>query len=274
MNLKFVTGAAMLLGILLVSCGSPPTTTTLSQDALPSAQAAVNALVAAQPSGDIPQHFLADMPATVDVVRIDGDFDVNAYFGVLTHLSVEPGWVIDYLYQADGMGGRPFIYARPADRAPYASFDEYAATAGGNADTYDYPHEYLNHIRTDDTREGYFQFVALMMTGEQFYLSWHAGYNDDTIVGDKEALEKTMTAAESAFEDTEIPSSVKKQARELDLTPTVGFPDESTAVVRLITFSKWGGFTESKYTISRQYPHGKLAEETKVLVEYDCGVMF
>ena len=69
------------------------------------------------------------------IVRTDGDFDVNAYFGVLTHLSVEPGWVIDYLYQADGMGGRPFIYARPADRAPYASFDEYAATAGGNADT-------------------------------------------------------------------------------------------------------------------------------------------
>ena len=67
---------------------------------------------------------------------------------------------------------------------------------------------------------------------------------------------------------------MKKQARELDLTPTVEFPDESTAVVRLITFSKWGGFTESKYTISRQYPHGMLSKDTKILIEYDCGVQF
>ena len=46
--------------------------------------------------------------------------------------------------------------------------------------------------------------MALMIMAEQFYLTWHAFYNDTTIVGDKEALEKTMTAAESAFEGTEI----------------------------------------------------------------------
>jgi hypothetical protein len=274
MNLKLVVGATVALSLLLVSCGSPPTTTTLSPDALPSAQATVNALAAAQPSGDIPHHFLTDQSARVDIVRTDADFDINAYFGVLTHLSVEPGWVIDYLYQADGMGGNPFVYARPVDRAPYASFDEYAATAGGNADTYDFPHEYLNHIETDDTREGYFQFVALMLMADQFYLFWHAGYNDTTIVGDAEALEKTMAAAGTAFESTGLPKDVREQARGLDLTPTVGFPDEATAVVRMITFSKWGGFAESKYTISRQYPHGRLAEDTRILIEYDCGVQF
>jgi hypothetical protein len=207
-------------------------------------------------------------------VRAKGDFDVNTYFGVLTHLSVEPGWVIDYLYRMDGMGGKPFVYARPVDHEPYASFDEYAATAGENTDTRDYAHEYLDHIRTDDTRDGYFQLVALMIMADQFYLYWHAGYDDTTIVGDKEALEKTMVAAGTAFEGTGLPKDVQKRARKLDLTPTVAFPDASTAVVRVMTFSMWGGFAESKYTFSRQYPHAMVSKETKILIEYDCGVQF
>jgi hypothetical protein len=43
MNLKLATGAALVLGLLLVSCGSPPTT-TLDPGAVSSAQATVYAL--------------------------------------------------------------------------------------------------------------------------------------------------------------------------------------------------------------------------------------
>ncbi len=274
MNLKLVAGMAMVLGVLLTSCGSPPATTS-SDDAVTSAQAIVRAVAGVQPSGRIPDHFRTDAPA--EIVRNADDFDVAAYFGVLDHLSVEPGWVVDYLYEMEGIGGRPFIYARPADRAPYTSFNEYVAEAppsGPETAERDYSTDYLSHIKIDDTREGYFQFVALLMMGDQFYLYWHAGYNDGAIVGGEEALEMTISAADSAFENAGLPGSVKKQARRLDLTPTVEFPDDSTAVVRVVTFSMWGGFEESKYTISRQFPHTILREDSETLIEYDCGVQF
>jgi hypothetical protein len=276
MNLRLVAGTAMVLSMLLVSCDSPPTTTTADTDSLTSAQATVDALAAAQPSGGIPPHFRSDTRA--EIVRGEGDFDVNAYFGVLTHLSAEPGWVIDYLYQVNGMGGSPFVYARPADHAPYTSFDEYAAATdegqAGATGERDYSRDYLGHIRIDDTREGYFQFVALMMMGDQFYLLWHAGYNDRAIVADKEALEKTISAAGSAFENSDLPANVQERARQLDLTPAVAFPDDSTAIVRVVTFTMWGGFIETAYTISRRFPHTILGQEAKILIEYDCGVQF
>jgi hypothetical protein len=278
MNLRLVAGSAIVLSILLASCGSPPGTTTQppgNPDDVTSAQVTVNALAAAKPSGNIPAHFRTHDIG--DLVRQEGDFDVNAYFTVLTHLSVEPGWVIDYLYRMRGMGGGPFVYARPADRAPYSSFDEYVAAAGGATSAgagKDYSRDYLEHVKIDDTREGYFQFVLLMMMDDQFYQYWHSGYNDTAIVGDREALERTMAAAGSAFEGVRVPGDVQEAARKIDLAPTVEFPDASTAVARVVTFSKWGGFIEHEYTISRAFPHEVLDETSRTLVEYDCGVQF
>ncbi len=279
MNLKLVAGPAIILCTILASCDSSPSTTTQLQGdngAVISAAATVSALAAARPSGDIPMEF-----RTVDfgdVARGENDFDVNAYFAVLGHLSVEPGWVIDYLYRMNGMGGGPFIYARPIDRPPYASFDEYAAATAGEvsegAGGRDYASEYLRHIEVDDTQEGYFQLVALRTMADQFYLYWHAGYNDTAIVADAAALEEIITAAASAFENAGLPTELVKQARKLDLTPTVEFPDASTARIRLVTFSMWGGFVESTYTVSRAFPHAILAEDTTTLIEYDCGVRF
>jgi hypothetical protein len=279
MRIKLLTCSAFLLGGLLASCASPPTTTSQTQAdpaAITSGQAIVDALAAVQPSGGIPAHFRTEDVG--DAVRAPDDFDVNAYFDVLTHLSVEPGYTVDYLYSMKGLGGSPFIYARPSSRAPYASLDEYvAATADEYQDTTArrvYGNEYLSHVKIDDAREGYFQSVALEIMDDQFYQYWHAGYNDTTLVCDKEALERTMAAAGSAFQSKGLPANVQNQARKIDLTPRVEFPDDSTAIVRVVTFSKWGGFKETKYTMSRRFPHTTLAQATTTLVEYDCGVQF
>lgn len=279
MNPLLAVGSMIVICLSLASCGTQPATTSLdpaNPDVVPSAQATVHALAAARPSGDIPAHFTTDIPA--DVVRNADDFDVNDYFKVLTHLTVEPAWAIDYLYEMDGMGGGPFIYARPADQAPYASSEAYvAATAEAAGDTgadRDASREYLSHIRVDGTREGYFQLVALMTMADQFFLYWHANYNDNVIVADQEALEALLKETGSAFESDELPSDVRNRARKIDLTPTVAFPDDSTAVVRVVTFSKWGGFIESTYSLSRTFPHTVLDETHTTLVEYDCGVQF
>jgi hypothetical protein len=264
MNRKLAIYPAFLLTMLVGSCAPPLTITSeppQNSKAITSAQSTVDALASVQPSGAIPDHFTIDYHG--DVVRNEDDFDVNVYFGALTHLSMEPGYVLDYLYQMDGLGGAPFIYARPVDRMPYASLDEYADSR-----------DYLSHIKTDDTREAYFQFVALMIMDGQFYLYWHAAYNDTTIVCEKDSLERTMSAAGSAFGGSGLPTSVQSQARKLDLTPTVEFPDDSTAIVRVVTFSKWGGFAESRYAVSRRFPHTLVRETAKTMIEYDCGVQF
>lgn len=276
MNLKSVAGSAIVFAIVLVSCGSSTATTTSDTNAVRSAQTTVDALAAAQPSGKIPAHFITD---TGDFPRQEGDFDVNAYFGVLSHLSVEPGWTIDYLYRMDGMGGHPFIYARPTDRAPYASFEEYVAASGGTTDVEadtddDHARDYLSHIRTDDTRDGYLELATLLIMGEQFYLYWHAGYNDARIVADQATLESLISAGGDSPDGSLLPDDVAKGARKLDLTPTVAFPDSSTATVRVVTFSLWSGFSEAVYTFSRQYPHEILGEGETTLIEYDCGVRF
>ena len=39
-------------------------------------------------------------------------FDINRYFTVLTHLVLEDGYVLDYVYFAPGGDGAPYLYAR------------------------------------------------------------------------------------------------------------------------------------------------------------------
>jgi hypothetical protein len=282
MNLRLASFLAVCISVLFASCVSLTTTTTpnttqttVNPDAVPSAQDIVDAVADVQPPG-IPKHFVPDEPA--EITRTESDFDANSYFGALNRLSMEPGYVLDYLYVYDGMGGYPFIYARPSDKPPYASRDEYVAddadTAQDPANNAGYYDEYLAHVQVGDTREGYFQFVALHIMGRQFYLFWHAGYNDTSIVSDGAGLESALSAADACFEGDLLPDSLREEAETLDLEPTVEFPDTATAVVRLVTFSKWGGFVELRYTISRQFPHSIIEVDTKTLIEYDCGVSF
>jgi hypothetical protein len=63
------------------------------------------------------------------------------------------------------------------------------------------------------------------------------------------------------------------KALELDLEPRVELSGD-VAVVRVVVFSKWGGFREETYTINQDFPHAILDYETKTLVPYDCGIMF
>lgn len=271
MNLRLLSCLGVCLCILAASCSSLKPNANAVQDA----QQTIAAIANVQPSG-VPDYFVPEPPAQTP--RTADDWDANEYFGVLKHLSVEPGHVIDYFYVYDGMGGYPFVYARPADKSPYASFEEYLANVPGgapdSADQSEYANEYLDHVAIDDTREGYFQFVALRIMDNQFYQVWHAAYNDTTIVCDGDGLEQTLSAADNAFEGSGVPGSVRRAAGKIDLTPTVEFVDDATALVRLVTFTKWGGFAEARYTIGRAFPHSVISSEAETLVEYDCGVSF
>jgi hypothetical protein len=219
---------------------------------------------------EIPEHLLSYQ-------RTGDEFDVNAYFFVLSHLSVEPGYILDYVYGGD----RPFIYALEEDEPRYLTRAEYSDAFGEDAWYAEHP-IYLDHIQVDGTEEGFFEFVVLSLMEGQFYLQGHAFYNDDTVVCDPTGVEAVLKAAEhvlpsetdSWFADAwAVFADVWVKALELDLKPRVELSGDA-AVVKVVVFSKWGGFREETYTISQDFPHTILDHETKTLVPYDCGILF
>ncbi|NLT28441.1 MAG: hypothetical protein GXX97_05150 [Dehalococcoidales bacterium] len=69
---------------------------------------------------------------TVDSARLEGWFDVNAYFSVLSHLSMQPGYTLDYVYHGRQLEGHPYMYARRVDSKPFSSLKE--LTQSSNTD--------------------------------------------------------------------------------------------------------------------------------------------
>jgi hypothetical protein len=241
--------------LLLAACGPAPTGETVS-----GCHALMDGLVALKSGMKIPQYFLADNPT-----KQGGEFDVNQYFGILNHLSMQPGYSLDYVYHYDGMGGYPVLYAYPTGQAPYAT--EADLDAAGK------PASYLDFVQADDTPEGYFQFALLALMGSQFYLDWHANYNDSQLVCDKAAVMATVASTDH-ISGMPMPLKARVQARFLqDVEPRVTL-GEQTVEVRIVRFTEWGGFFRRTYTLQRQFPHTILDVREENLVPYDCGVMF
>jgi hypothetical protein len=257
--------------ILLVLAGlwavAPAITPAVAQDSTPAAadvsaecRSAVEGMAALTADLPWPKHLMQE-----NAVKTEDDFDVNEYFTVLDHLAVEGDRVLDYVYRYDFMGGYPVLYTRPADQAPFATVADYSAAVVDEAS------DYRDWIRIDDTPEGYMQMVILGVMGRQFYLHWHAAYNDFQIICDSGML-RTLLASDDGFGQP-IPKDVQKEARRLDVTPTVEL-DEDVARVRIVGFTKWGGFFEVTYTISRDFPRDVYDSEEIELVPFNCGVMF
>jgi hypothetical protein len=220
--------------------------------------AAVNAL-----RGDLkfPQYFGQENPA-----KQGGEFDPNRYFEAFSHLRMQDGFVLDYVYHQDGMGGYPLLYARPVDQAPYVNEAEFAAAP-------DQP-DYLTFVRPQDSPEGYFEYAAFAMLANQFYLDWHANYNDWQVLCGQDDVEAIVQSLDSkgAF-GIPLTAKQKRQARAIeDPQPSVELTDE-TAIVKMLVFTKWGGFYRRTLTI-RRADHSFVDEQDEPLVEYDCGIMF
>jgi hypothetical protein len=209
-----------------------------------------------------PQYFGEENPA-----KQGGEFDPNRYFEAFTHLRMQEGYALDFVYHQDGMGGYPLLYARPLDQAPYATETDYLAAASGQPD-------YLSFVVPQDSAEGYFEYAAFAMLANQFYLDWHANYNDWQVLCNRDAVE-TIIQDLSGQDTFGIPltAAQKRQARAIaGPQPSVELSAE-TAVVKMLVFTRWGGFYQRSVTIGRA-DHSFIAEQDEVLVEYDCGIAF
>lgn len=198
-------------------------------------------------------------------VKQGTEFDANDYFKILTHLSMQSGYSLDYVFPTDFFGAYPMLYARASDQPPYASFAEVPeGTKLGN---------YFDRLEIEDVEQGYFQTVVMNIMAGQFYLFWHANYNDTQIVCDRAAADAIVDEINAG--DFGYKMDLKQQAQVRALTniePMVRLTEDS-AIVEVTVFSKWGGFFRQTYTISRSFPH-TLEMKDENLVPYDCGIVF
>ena len=225
---------------------------------------------------------LAVMPWET-VIKDGNEFDVMQYFKPLDHLSLEPGYVLDYVYHKNMSSGIPVLYARAIDQTPYLTFDQYqhAFNLSDQAQQENKLHHgYLDHIKIDGTPEGYIQFVLLSETADQFYLWWHANYNDYRLLCDTIDAINILSILENGdslpgdneFRKKSIAQS-KETIRNFNLTPTIQFTKDG-AVVSVVYFSLWEGFNRTAYIVSLDFPHQIIQGDTINILEYQSGIIF
>ena len=219
----------------------PPTVVAREGTVISDCAAKVRAVIEIQPT-KIPQALLETG------IKQGDEFNANDYFKVLTHISMQEGYSLDYVYQP-----------------PYASMEDVPEnTELGN---------YRDRLEIEDVEQGYFEAVVMQIMARQFYLNWHANYNDAEIVCDREAADAIIEGINSGDFGYKLDAKQKAQARAMtNIEPAVTLTGDS-AIVEVVTFTKWGGFFRQTYTISRSFPHTIEMEEEN-LVEYDCGIMF
>jgi hypothetical protein len=208
-----------------------------------------------------PEYFGQENPA-----KQGGEFDPNRDFEAFRRLQMQEGYALDYVYHQDGMGGYPLLYARPVDQAPFANEAEFSAAP-------EQP-DYLTFVLPQDSPEGYFEYAAFAMLANQFYLDWHANYNDWQVLCGMDDVETIIEdlSSQDVF-GTPMTSAQKRQARAIKTPqPSVELTAES-ATVKMLVFTKWGGFYRRTFTILRA-DHSLVDEQDDVLVEYDCGIVF
>lgn len=226
--------------------------------------------------------------------KFDSEFNINHYFDILDKIELEKRWLVDFLYLQDRMGGGPLIIAYPeTKKTKYKKIIDKINDNDLNYKARDYDLEniidtflnyedvdnYLNHTKLDGSEESYLQFVILAELGSQFSLFWHAAYNDKEFVCTPEKAEKIINRIGIVDEKIDNSDSqlfdqdTVERLREINFEPQINI-NEDKAQVRLVFFTKWGGFIEAKYLVKKTFSHEIMERETETLVEYDCGFVY
>lgn len=191
----------------------------------------------------LPNHF--QYPGTEEgpPEKQEGDFDVARYMDVLDYLTLPLDLTLDYVYDSNGGGGYTIIYVRSIHEQPFATVQEYrdASCPEGQCPQFIQPITAVGNYP-----QGYMQLAVLHVMAEQFYLWWHALFNDYQIIYNQATLTSTLRQIESevsygdcgALSDEEM-----DQARALHVDPLVTYNVIAGEVrASLVVFSKWGGF--------------------------------
>lgn len=243
---------------------------------------------------------VSDCRGTVDGMRVVAKsftrdiHNADGYFIVLKHLSIKPGYTLDLVFwenkdtNGDIIGPIfPNIYARPVNQKSYLSYEEFINAVGRpsfhsnqyigkvpHLDLLDPYFYFLNSVRIDNSSDGFFQFVILGILAEQFKPSLRSPYNDTIVLCNHSDVDLAVSEANKFVEGSGAPTLSDqdvKDAHKLSVEPVVEL-GKDTVTVRIVTFTKWGGFIETKYVLTRAFPHQIVIQWEEILVPYNCGI--
>ena len=227
-------------------------------------QPRVDALVQLTGAQQLPSNL-----ANPDARRSDQDFDANQLFTLLPSLQMQPGYQLDYVYHFDGLGGFPYLYARPESQPRFVTEAEYTRTLS----TQPVGAPYLEHVQGDGSPQSFLDLALLVRLGERFYIYWHAGYGDAAVVCDPKVLKDLVASLANPEIGKPMPKEDQALARKLDPAPVVRLdPDKVT--VELLTFSIFTGFDRQVLVFRREPPHTLLESTRQNLVPYNAGIVY
>ena len=216
--------------------------------------------------------------------------DPQKLLALLSRLSMQLGYCLDFVVEEGGLGSSPVFYSRKTDAEPLDSFkslinslpvkesesarkresalrDKHVLSSYGGL----YCQE---RLLTDGSEEGFFQLTVFCLMGDEFLLQWHALYHDQRIICTKTGLDRVFAEVDSgATLFRKMESDARQKAYALDLKPTVRM-DKKNVTVQVVVFTKWGGFQRRSFVFQRIAPHRLLDGAMKELVHYDCGLSF
>ncbi|QRN82848.1 hypothetical protein JR338_10555 [Chloroflexota bacterium] len=235
---------------------------------------AITALVRSQP---FPEQYYDAVIYDPEVV-----FDPNQLLEALTHLRIKPGYTLDFVYYLDfGFDtGYSIVYSHKTSEPRFETVEEYQAQLGEcDPDLNPTSCECTDFIETDGTKAGYFEFVLFDIMRYQIYRIGHAQYGENEVITSKARLDVLSEEIGSPPEagsyswGNPFTDQQKRRIRQIDPVPRVIILDEEVTV-RVVIFSRWGGFYEVTVTLAPDMPHTILNIDLKNLIMYDCGIMF
>ena len=222
--------------------------------------------------GEIPHEFLRDKADNKIVHPLGLGFDVNRFLIIFDKIHLKKGCLLDYAFHHGGIGGEPLIYARKEDQ-PRLSAEKYIKKYKGMRKPY------LKEITIEISPEAFFQVAVFSQVIHQFYLFWHAAYNDDQFIFNLPVLEWILEKISNKgsgyprdFGSEQKSDEVDtKNVRDLSLAPQITIKEEG-AEVKCVMFSEWKGLYYNVFLIT--WPEITVKNQEEVILPYDCGICF
>ena len=126
--------------------------------------------------------------------------DLMTYFEIFPHLSLEPGYTLDFYYNNAGHAAAPILYVRQGvpltvtnvNDTPFDVDIEFVTQV-------DRRKAFLDHVRCDGSPIGFLELAALHLQADQFWLVWHANYHDERLISDHAMLTNALSLVEQGY---------------------------------------------------------------------------
>ena len=129
----------------------------------------------------------------------------------------------------------------------------------------------MDDIIIENNAESFFQLAVFTKVVHQFYLWWHANYNDHQFVVNIDSSQAILKGIKREKGLYGISMENRDKINQLDFNPQVEC-FEDCGKVYYFMFSNWGGLSQETATI--YCPKLRIEIKKKTMVSYDCGICY